>query len=472
MFTLFNSSIKNRRSEKAMEIKDELAQRWDLDRTFSLPGEGPANDIIEGLNQIFRRLHTFITDLTKRNVQMATVAPLTHHISQQVRESAESLSQQADQIENSCRSLAAGIGRSTDSANQALDQSAAIVGEITRAGSLTDQALQQMQTMEQNVALLTNAITTLDQRSRSIGSIIESISDIADHTGLLSLNAFIEAARAGAHGAGFGVIANEIRQLSQGTSKAAQEVKDSLLTISELIGETVTAVSHVKKCVVTGVQVNRDAYEALAQVSGEHHHFHHQLESVISAINDQKSAMAMLAGDLAQITAIGKEGRSNSGKLADLAETIKTLTEEQLLASGMFILPQYRKAEAAVVHMATDPDICTAGKNKDQALQNRMQPLSYLELVYLTDSEGVQISSNIFRKAEAIVSDSTARGKNRSSREWFRKVKETKKPYISEIYPSTATGSFCLTIAVPVYRQSAWVGVLGADISFEDLLHI
>jgi hypothetical protein len=51
-------------------------------------------------------------------------------------------------------------------------------------------------------------------------------------------------------------------------------------------------------------------------------------------------------------------------------------------------------------------------------------------------------------------------------------VKETGKPFISEIYRSAATGTFCLTIAVPVFRQSTWTGVLGADINFEDLLNI
>ncbi|MCK7470714.1 MAG: methyl-accepting chemotaxis protein [Desulfomicrobium escambiense] len=101
--------------------------------------------------------------------------------------------------------------------------------------------------MEQDVRRLTTAIAELDNQSRSIGSIIESISDIADHTGLLSLNAFIEAARAGAHGAGFGVIANEIRQLSQESARAAQEIKDSLSGISNLIQETVDAVTRVEE---------------------------------------------------------------------------------------------------------------------------------------------------------------------------------------------------------------------------------
>jgi hypothetical protein len=117
-------------------------------------------------------------------------------------------------------------------------------------------------------------------------------------------------------------------------------------------------------------------------------------------------------------------------------------------------------------------DLSSASATLDQGLQRRMQPLSFLELVYLTDTSGVQLSSNIFRKGQVTECDPTARGKNWGQKIWFKKVKETGKPYISEIYKSEATDSFCLTISVPVYRQATWVGVLGADINFEDLLTI
>jgi len=472
MFSFFHASDTIRRADKAQSIKKDLAGRWDLARTLSLPGEGPANLLVDAINQMFDRLQAFVIDLTRRNVETATVAPLTHAIATKVRQSSESLSQGAEQIEETCRRLAEGIGASANSANRALEQSATIVDEIDRTGTLTDQALQRMHAMEQDVGRLSTAIAELDRKSRTIGSIIETISDIADNTGLLSLNAFIEAARAGAHGAGFGVIAHEIRQLSQETARAAQEVKDSLLGISELIQETVGAVSRVQEGVDSGVQGNHEASVALNQVSRDHRRFHTHLESVISAVSDQKKAVALFADDLARISAIGKEGRSDSGTLAELAEKVNLLTEQQLLATGIFILPQYRKAENAVTAVADDPDIRAPGSRTDQALQRHMLPLSYLELVYLTDADGSQVSSNVFRSGATTTCDPTARGKNWSRKDWFRNVRETGKSYISEIYKSEATNSFCLTISVPVYRDGGWVGVLGADINFEDLLNI
>ncbi len=473
MFSLFSSKLKLQRQQRLTAIQEELAGRWDLSRTLTLPGEGEGNVLIEVINRIFTRLHLFVVELTKGNVATATVAPLTQAIAGQVRTSSESLAREVEQIEATCRSLAEGVSTSADSAGQALEQSAVIVDAIDQTSQLTNQALQRMQSMEEEVARLTGAIGELDQRSRSIGTIIESISDIADHTGLLSLNAFIEAARAGEHGAGFGVIAQEVRQLSQETVKSAQGVKELLLGISELIQQTVTAVDRVQGEVGSGLEGNRQASASLNQVSQKHRQFHHHLTSVIDAVTAQKKAVAQLAGDLTHIATIGKEGRKDSTKLAELADRIKQLTDQQLQATGIFILPQYRKAEQAVLALAALQDVCKPGTGTDLALEQGMRPLDYLELVYLTDANGMQISSNILRSGQVFSRDTSALGKNWSRKEWFRRVRETGQPHISELYKSEATDTFCLTISVPVYRNGGtWAGVLGADINFENLLAI
>ncbi|MGE4559069.1 MAG: methyl-accepting chemotaxis protein [Desulfobulbus sp.] len=472
MFGLFKAHVGTDRRLKIAAIKEELNNRWDLSQRFTLPGEGEANGLVEAMNLIFTRLHSFVLDLTKRNVETATVAPEAQAIAGKVRNSSESLAHEVEQIEHTCQTLAEGIGNSADNAGQALEQSALIVEKIEHTTQLTDQALQRMHAMDREVGQLSGAIDNLDRKSRDIGSIIESISDIADHTGLLSLNAFIEAARAGVHGAGFGVIAQEIRQLSQETANAAQEVKNSLLGISELIQQTVTAVTRVQDEVTAGLAGNSEATSALAQVNREHHNFHQHLQSVIAAVEDQKKAVAQFADDLTHISAIGKEGQRESTELAKLADQVKQLTDQQLLAVGIFILPQYRKAEKAVFSMTQAPEIQTPDQRTDQVLQQKMGGVSYLELVYLTDSHGVQVSSNVFRNGRGCTCDTKARGKNWKNKEWFRRVRETGTSYISEIYKSEATDSFCLTISVPVYRDDSLVGVLGADINFEDLLKI
>ena len=97
MFSLFSSKLKLQRQQRLTAIKEELAGRWDLSRTLTLPGEGEGNVLIEVINRIFTRLHLFVVELTKGNVATATVAPLTQAIAGQVRTSSESLAREVEQ---------------------------------------------------------------------------------------------------------------------------------------------------------------------------------------------------------------------------------------------------------------------------------------------------------------------------------------------------------------------------------------
>ena len=145
-------------------------------------------------------------------------------------------------------SLSGRIGDVTSDTNQITElteaTSSSISAGISSMNTLTDSARQTSEITNHVIS----AIEVLSDKSRSIGQIVESINSIAKETNLLSLNASIEAARAGDSGRGFAVVAEQIRQLADQSAASAEQIQK---IINDIIANTQDAVAIAKKAETT-----------------------------------------------------------------------------------------------------------------------------------------------------------------------------------------------------------------------------
>jgi len=135
-----------------------------------------------------------------------------------------------------------------------------------RGSGVVQDTVEVMRQLAAQMQAAADGIAALDQQSQVIGTIIKSISSIADQTNLLALNAAIEAARAGEQGRGFAVVADEVRQLASRTSTATDEIVTVVLQNQKLAADAVQVIEQGKRQAEQGLALAAQSGEVIAEI--------------------------------------------------------------------------------------------------------------------------------------------------------------------------------------------------------------
>ncbi len=160
-------------------------------------------------------------------------------------------------------------------------------------------------------------VTALEEKSKSIGEIVNLITEISDQTNLLSLNASIEAARAGAAGKGFAVVADEIRNLAAQSMKAAEDIKKVIYDIKTQTADTVETAKKAET--IVGKQ-NDIVSNTMSTFSGMSQSIEQLIENVTEIGQDLKnmdSARCGTLGAIENISAISEETLASSNSISE-----------------------------------------------------------------------------------------------------------------------------------------------------------
>ena len=183
----------------------------------------------------------------------------------------------------------------------------------------------------QRVRESAGAIESLVEASTRIGGFAESASGIARSTNLLALNAAIEAARAGEHGRGFAVVAEEVRNLAEGSARAAREITDATAKVRERVAVAVKVMA-VNEGEVLGVgEVATKAKEALGDMLAGSKRVAEVIAEAASVSQSQSKAMAELSAVIQEVQAVAAEAVARAGGAANVAQeqlaSLESLTE-------------------------------------------------------------------------------------------------------------------------------------------------
>lgn len=292
----------------------------------------------QATNQIAATIQQVASGTQQQTTHITTTAQSVEQMARTVEGVAKGAQEQATAIDRTAQltgrlavmiqEVAERAQGSVAGANQAAD--------TARSGSQTVEAnLRSMQEIKTKVDLSAQKVKEMGDRSQQIGAIVETIDDIASQTNLLALNAAIEAARAGEHGKGFAVVADEVRKLAEKSAAATKEIAALIGAIQNTVKEAVDAMSASAKEVETGVQGANQSGAALNEILDSAERVRAQVEKIaasaqqMSATADEMvNAMDSVSAVVEENTAATEQMSASASDLTQAIENIASISEE------------------------------------------------------------------------------------------------------------------------------------------------
>ena len=234
----------------------------------------------------------------------------------------------ASQISTAIQQVAANAQTSAKGANQA--------ATTARSGAKTvAETIRGMQSIQAKVGFSAQKVEEMGKRSDQIGTIVETIDDIASQTNLLALNAAIEAARAGEHGKGFAVVADEVRKLAERSSNATKEIGSLIRDIQKTVAEAVVAMEESSHEVEDGVERANQSDEALGDILKAVEVVNSQVDEIATAAsrigvssNELLVVMESVSRVVAENMGASEQMAGNSNQVTIAVENIASVSEE------------------------------------------------------------------------------------------------------------------------------------------------
>lgn len=227
---------------------------------------------------------------------------------------------------------------SNEKAEEVTRLSSEMQGAAEKGHDCTIDTINGMQSIKKEMQYVANSIVKLSEQTMSIGEIISAVNDLSDQSNLLSVNAAIEAAKAGEYGKGFAVVAQKIMSLADQSKEATSQVKTILNDIQKATSAAVQATERGSKAVEDGEKLSETAGEAISSLANQVAEASQAATQIFASNQQQLEGMDQLASAMENIKDAAMQNTDGANQLKNATTTLNNLGQTMQMMAKQFQL--------------------------------------------------------------------------------------------------------------------------------------
>ncbi|MBF0226768.1 MAG: methyl-accepting chemotaxis protein [Desulfobacterales bacterium] len=313
----------------------------DLTTRIKVKTKDEVGQLASSFNLFVQKLQGIIKDFNDKAISLNLSSKDLSNLSSIMSKGVKEISQKSDTVASSAKEMSGNmsfIAESMDKVSNNINTVADSVKQTTSTINNIATNSEKANKFTKNAVLdVKNAVGKIETQgiaAQEIGNVTETITDISEQTNLLALNATIEAARAGDYGKGFGVVANEIKELSRQTAEATSEIKTKVSGIQSSFSETARQIHKIESSIndvnelVSSIAGSVEEQSLTTKSISEHiDEVSNSIGSVNKNVSNGSNFVEIIAKDISEVNVSLKDLFASSSKVSKNADELLLLSD-------------------------------------------------------------------------------------------------------------------------------------------------